>query len=115
MSGARGRLGTAAPPSGGEAMSKRRSQVAITIVAALVTGAVVAPFASGGDTTVETDNEFGVSRTINVAGFPVNAESNEFFLDLGVNGRRCVTCHQPDNNMSVTPGGVQKRFRDTGG
>ena len=96
-------------------MSKRRSRVAITIVAALITGAVVAPFAHGGDTTVETKNEFGVSRTIHVGGFPVNAEGNEFFLDLGVNGRRCVTCHQPDNNMSVTPASLQQRFRDTGG
>ena len=96
-------------------MSKRRSRIAVTIVAALITGGVVAPFAYGGDTTVETKNEFGVSRTIHVGGFPVNAEGNEFFLDLGVNGRRCVTCHQPDNNMSVTPASLQQRFRDTGG
>ena len=33
-------------------MSKRRSRIAVTIVAALITGAVVAPFAHGGDTTV---------------------------------------------------------------
>jgi hypothetical protein len=96
-------------------MSKRRSRVAITIVAALITGAVVAPLAYGGDTSVETENEFGVSRTINVGGFPVNAEGNEFFLDLGINGRRCVTCHQPDNNMSVTPASLQQRFRETHG
>jgi cytochrome c peroxidase len=96
-------------------MSKRRLRVAITIVAALMTGAVVAPFAHAGDTTVETENEFGVSRTINVGGFPVNGDGNEFFLDLGVNGRRCVTCHQPDNNLSVTPASLQQRFRDTHG
>ncbi|HEX5814447.1 MAG TPA: hypothetical protein VF010_03910, partial [Methylomirabilota bacterium] len=69
----------------------------------------------GGDSAVETDNEAGVTRTINVAGFPVEAPGNPFFLDLGVNGRRCVTCHVVEENMTITPAGVQKRFRDTAG
>jgi cytochrome c peroxidase len=60
-------------------------------------------------------NESGVARTINVAGFPVVATDNPFFLDLGVNGRRCVTCHQPENNMTVTPAGLQERFETTRG
>jgi hypothetical protein len=61
-------------------------------------------------------NESGRSRTINVAGFPVVAHCNPFFLDLGhVNGRRCVTCHQPENNMSVSAAGIQARFELTGG
>jgi hypothetical protein len=71
--------------------------------------------ARGGDTLVEVENESGVSRTINAGGFPVAAEGNEFFLDLGVNGRRCVTCHEPSANMTVTPAGLQKRFADTHG
>src|SRR5437870_4463400 len=60
-------------------------------------------------------NESGMARTINVAGFPVVAESNPFFLDLGVNGRRCVTCHEPTNNMSVSAAGLRARFEATDG
>jgi hypothetical protein len=40
-------------------------------------------------------NESGMARTINVAGFPVMAVDNPFFLELGGNGRRCITCHEP--------------------
>lgn len=60
-------------------------------------------------------NESGVARTINVAGFPVVATDNPFFLDLGVNGRRCVTCHEAANNMTVSAAGIQARFEATGG
>jgi hypothetical protein len=60
-------------------------------------------------------NESGLARTINVAGFPVVALQNAFFRDLGVNGRRCVTCHEPATNMTVTPQGIQLRFEATRG
>ncbi len=33
----------------------------------------------------------------------------------GVNGRRCVTCHQPEQNMTITPAGVRARFDATQG
>jgi cytochrome c peroxidase len=92
-----------------------RSQLAVTITALLITETAVVPLARSIDTAVEVQNESGVSRTINIAGFPVVAESNEFFLVLGVNGRRCVTCHEPAANMSVTPESLQKRFENTHG
>jgi len=98
-----------------EHMHYSRWHSALAVTTAVLVGMLVAPLARGGDTVVETDNEFGVARTIHVGGFPVAAESNEFFLDLGVNGRRCVTCHEPAANMTVTPAGLQKRFQDTGG
>ena len=60
-------------------------------------------------------NESGRARTINVSGAPVVATDNPFFADLGANGRRCVTCHQPENNMTVTPAGIRARFDATGG
>jgi cytochrome c peroxidase len=60
-------------------------------------------------------NETGLARTINVAGFPIVANDNPFFRDLGVNGRRCVTCHQPANNMTVSALGIQLRFAVTRG
>jgi hypothetical protein len=66
-------------------------------------------------TIFNVENESGRARTINVAGFPVLATENPFFLDLGINGRRCDTCHQPDNNMTVTPAGIQARFEATEG
>ena len=58
-------------------------------------------------------NESGLARTINIAGFPVAAADNAFFRDLGINGRRCVTCHQPANNMTVSALGIQLRFLAT--
>ena len=100
---------------GADMMHYTRSRIAVTLTALLIAGNLVTPIARGGDTAVESGNEFGVSRTINVGGFPVVAELNEFFVDLGVNGRRCVTCHEPSANMSVTPAGLQKRFEDTHG
>jgi cytochrome c peroxidase len=40
---------------------------------------------------------------------------NPFFQDLGTNGRRCVTCHMPDEAWTITPDSVQARFDATGG
>ena len=94
--------------------------VAVAVVLALGC-ALLAPWARGADSAgpqgsiYTVGNESGMARTINVAGFPVVAESNPFFLDLGVNGRRCVTCHEPTNNMGIGAAGVQARFDATGG
>ena len=60
-------------------------------------------------------NESGMAWTINVAGFPVTATDNPFFLDIGTNGRRCVTCHEPQTNMTVTPARLRARFEATDG
>ena len=55
----------------------------------------------------------GELRTVNVNGeLDLN---NPFFQDLGSNGRSCSTCHLPDQAWSVTPEGIQERFRKTGG
>ena len=63
---------------------------------------------------VNAENESGVARTINMNG-PVVDDDNPFFADLGVNGRRCVTCHQPEQNMTITPAGVRAVFDATDG
>lgn len=63
---------------------------------------------------VNAENESGVARTINVKG-PVVDDDNPFFADLGVNGRRCVTCHQPEQNMTITPAGARAVFNATDG
>jgi len=41
--------------------------------------------------------------------------TNPFFQDLGSNGRRCVTCHQPQDAWSVTPPHIRQRFEATRG
>ena len=95
--------------------------VGMGLVLSVVGGTLAAPSVRGQvpggpeGSIFTVKNDSGVARTINVAGFPVVATDNPFFLDLGVNGRRCVTCHQPENNMTVTPAGLQERFETTRG
>lgn len=56
----------------------------------------------------------GAFATIN-AGGPTDTSTNPFFLDMGTNGRRCVTCHEPSDAFSITPPHLQERFYATGG
>jgi cytochrome c peroxidase len=53
-------------------------------------------------------NLSGWSRTISLEGHIDT--SSPFFQSLGTNDRSCVTCHQPSEGWTVTPGGIQKRF-----
>src|SRR5262245_3977219 len=54
------------------------------------------------------DNAAGQVRTLSQTG-AIDLD-NPFFQDLGTNGRRCVTCHQPDSGWTITPGNVEARF-----
>jgi len=56
----------------------------------------------------------GAFATINSGG-PTDTSTNPFFLDMGTNGRRCVTCHEPSDAFSITPPHLQERFYATGG
>ncbi len=56
----------------------------------------------------------GAFATVNLGG-PTDTTTNPFFQDLGSNGRRCVTCHQPSDAWSVTPPHIQARFAATSG
>src|SRR5205807_7910554 len=40
---------------------------------------------------------------------------NEFFQDLGANGRRCVSCHLPTAGWTIVPSQVQAVFEKTQG
>src|SRR6201995_4077618 len=40
---------------------------------------------------------------------------NEFFQDLGTNGRRCVSCHVPTSGWTITPGELRTVFDLTDG
>jgi cytochrome c peroxidase len=41
--------------------------------------------------------------------------NNEFFQNLGTNGRRCVSCHVPTTGWTITPGQLQATFEQTDG
>jgi cytochrome c peroxidase len=56
----------------------------------------------------------GRFANLNLGG-PTDTTKNPFFLDLGSNGRRCVTCHQASDAWSVTPPHIQFRFDATRG
>jgi cytochrome c peroxidase len=58
-------------------------------------------------------NATGQARTLNSNG-AIDRE-NPFFQDLGANGRRCVTCHEPDQAWTLTPEHVEARFAATSG
>src|SRR5690242_7121101 len=54
----------------------------------------------------------GAFATVNNGG-PTDTSRNPFFLDMGSNGRRCVTCHEPSDAWTVTPTHIQARFNAT--
>ncbi|HEX2687239.1 MAG TPA: hypothetical protein VHN14_11500 [Kofleriaceae bacterium] len=55
----------------------------------------------------------GVFTTVSAQGFiDLN---NEFFQDLGSNGRRCVSCHVPTVGWTITPRELQRVFDATDG
>ncbi len=58
-------------------------------------------------------NPSGVASTY--AGDEALDLTGPFFQDLGTNGRRCVTCHQPSEGWTVSAAGVRERFDATEG
>ncbi|MET0291404.1 MAG: hypothetical protein ABW136_03500 [Steroidobacteraceae bacterium] len=55
--------------------------------------------------------ELGVLLT----GGALETRGHAFFEPIGTNGRACVTCHQPENGMSISVPSIQERWRVTGG
>ena len=55
----------------------------------------------------------GVFTTVSTHGF-IDLD-NEFFQDLGSNGRRCVSCHVPTVGWTITPNQLQRVFDATNG
>ena len=58
-------------------------------------------------------NPTGFAATFSTAG-RIDL-TNEFFQDLGANGRRCVSCHVPSAGWTVVPAQVQAIFDRTQG
>lgn len=48
-------------------------------------------------------------------GGSVTTANNTFFKPLGANGRTCFTCHQPQNNWSITPATIAATYLTTAG
>jgi len=96
----------------------RRRTAGVTFVFALCAAAFCALLTRAvaadrrGDELTYT-NAAGVLRTMHASG--VIDRTNPFFEDLGSNGRRCVTCHQPAQAWTITPEELQERFARTEG
>jgi cytochrome c peroxidase len=95
-------------------MSRRASFGAAAVIwgavlaAAIGSGGRLARADSGSRPMFVFENAAGLMGTFSLAG---NIDlQNPFFQDLGTNGRRCVTCHQPGNAWTITPQNVQQRF-----
>ena len=56
------------------------------------------------------DDPTGRITTLSVNGTVVDP-TNPFFEDLGTNGRRCITCHRPEDAMTVTPAHLRSASR----
>jgi hypothetical protein len=99
-------------------MNRRFARVTVA-VAAVSCGAnllrLEAQDAPGNSPRYFASNGQGTALTINVNGGPVVDTNNPFFQSLGTNGRACVHCHQPNDNMTITPADVVKRFETTDG
>ena len=94
---------------------KRFVRMCATVWTAVTTIAIAAPAPADvtSSSSIVTLDASGLLQTVNVnGGFDLD---NPFFQDLGTNGRRCVSCHQPDNAWTITPANVQRRFAITRG
>src|SRR6266849_798787 len=95
----------------------RRLSIFLPVFLLLGTGGLLA-IANSSDQVVPRFQELpdpeGSFSNLNLGG-PTDTTTNPFFQDLGTNGRRCVTCHQPGDAFSVTPPHIRERFKATQG
>ena len=88
----------------------RRWTSGVTFVAAATVALIATTFASShahlaGETTFP--NQYGA---LGIVGIDERDSDNPFFQELGTNGRKCVTCHQPAQAWSITPAELRDRF-----
>ncbi|HKV05105.1 MAG TPA: hypothetical protein VJO53_08370 [Candidatus Acidoferrales bacterium] len=95
-----------------------RSLTYLSMAGFLLVGGVTLAIGEGSGSLIpvfqEFSDPFGSFATVDLGG-PTDTANNAFFQDLGTNGRRCVTCHQPGDAWTVTPAHLQARFDATGG
>jgi cytochrome c peroxidase len=99
------------------AVGKNRLAIILPVIFLLGTGVSLA-VADSSNQVVPVFQEFadpeGRFANLNLGG-PTDTTTNPFFQDMGSNGRRCVTCHQPNDAFSVTPRHIRERFEVTQG
>jgi len=78
-----------------------RQSLSVPLLPAILTGKTPATLPQ--TTTVLDAN--GATTTY-FPGGSVTTANNAFFQSLGTNGRTCFTCHQPQNNWSISPASV---------
>jgi cytochrome c peroxidase len=98
-------------------MTHRR--VLAAALAGYCTLSVAAPPASSGALSPSAaasalaQNATGYAATVSTSGFI--DQGNPFFKSLGSNGRSCASCHQQGEGWTITPAGVQARFKASQG
>jgi hypothetical protein len=63
---------------------------------------------------VEYRNDFGRLGIVNAAG-PIDTAGHPFFEPLGINGRACVSCHQPADGMSLSVSSINQLWQASAG
>jgi len=105
-------------PSLPEGKYRHPQRVVLFLSSLLLIGAGGLAVAHNDDQFVPQYQEFsdpeGRFANFNIGGL-TDTTKNAFFLDLGTNGRRCVTCHQASDAWSVTPSHIRERFSTTHG
>jgi cytochrome c peroxidase len=86
---------------------------AIGLPTVLLCGLTLLPSYADDHDDLEFRDPSGKIRTVSTHG-KIDT-SNPFFKSLGTNGRSCVTCHQPSDAWSITPGHLRDRFDETNG
>ncbi|HEY1372993.1 MAG TPA: hypothetical protein VGH50_11030 [Candidatus Binatia bacterium] len=97
--------------SGGPILQRAPIWIAILLFLALPQSA--APESPHIPNNIPLKNASGAHATFSTTG--ALDLSNEFFQNLGTNGRRCSTCHVPEDGWTITPADVQQRFAKTNG
>src|SRR6266436_8482274 len=70
---------------------------------------VIRPIMRGRRAPFATPSKCGLISTFQPGG-PTVTSQNAFFANLGINGRTCFSCHQPQNGWTVSAASVQARF-----
>jgi hypothetical protein len=94
----------------------RRLITGVTLVAAATAAAIATASASSAAPPRAGGLTFpNHSGAVEIVGMDERDSDNPFFKELGTNGRRCVTCHQPAQAWSITPAELGDRFDRTDG
>ncbi len=106
--------------------SSRRARITVGALLALLVAVALPAFprtpprwiepGKGGMLPVEAqfDDDRGRLGVVNASG-PVDTTGHPFFEPLGINGRACVSCHQPAYAMTISVAAIRERWNATQG